>query len=908
MAFRFLLSLLMAFVAAFSASAQEQAAQVPAQKSWGEKRYQGTPWITNLSRPYSAQTALTNKHLYISPSHGRYYNGRYWKWQRPQIFCTSEDLLTQSFVFPYLIPMLENAGAIVYSPRERDPQPNEAVVDNDQPGRFGSYEEENSSQYVWETSTTKGFSMPLTSMNETYMPFEKGTSRQVQTTPHETASVKAIWTPTIPKSGRYAVYVSYASVENAIPDARYTVYHSGGQTTFSVNQQMGGGTWVYLGSFLFQEGRRTEGRVVLSNYSQHPGVVSADAVRFGGGMALVERSIPEVTLNEDSTKTFRYGKGVTSGLRRQLEAARYHAQWSGLPDTLYNADPEVGDYDDDIRARSHLLNFLGGGSPYMPDTIGKKVPFELALALHTDAGFVKGNGVYGSLGIATTTDSNGKTIYRSGLDRKVAFDFAQRVATTVSTELGKLFKTNWPLRDVLDKNYGETRSPNVPSTILELLAHQNYGDMVYAHDPNFKFHASRAIYKSILRQVAEMNNLPAPIVQPLPVKGFSARLRAERNQVKLTWQPTIDPLEPTATPTDYIVYSRTADEDFDQGHLTKGKPSITLSLKAGKHYIFRVAALNEGGESFPSQPLSVYVSPSHEMGNDTEVLVVNAFNRLSGPARVETADSLGFLLNEDLGVPYEYSTAFCGEQVHFSPATAGKEGPGSLGYSTSELTGHLIAGNRFDGVEIHTDALMESGHNVSVSSVSSDAFAAMTSSELSQYAVIDYVAGLERDVPHNLLPYKAFPLAAQNLLAAYQQHGGSLLVSGSFVGSDMKTRRERDFLRSVLHLEHEGSVRNDSLSVFYGLNLPLPVYNRHNSEHFPCPQTDVLSPSEGAFSAFSYGQGGYSAGVAYQGREASTLTLGFPFECMINRRQRSQSMRAILNFLLSTSKQHTKNK
>ena len=33
--------------------------------------------------------------------------------------------------YPYIIPMLENAGAIVYTPRERDWQRNEVIVDND---------------------------------------------------------------------------------------------------------------------------------------------------------------------------------------------------------------------------------------------------------------------------------------------------------------------------------------------------------------------------------------------------------------------------------------------------------------------------------------------------------------------------------------------------------------------------------------------------------------------------------------------------------------------------------------------------------------------------------------------------------------------------------------------------------
>ncbi len=40
------------------------------------------------------------------------------------------------FVLPYVIPMPENAGAIVYTPRERDTQKNEIIVDNDTPQCF----------------------------------------------------------------------------------------------------------------------------------------------------------------------------------------------------------------------------------------------------------------------------------------------------------------------------------------------------------------------------------------------------------------------------------------------------------------------------------------------------------------------------------------------------------------------------------------------------------------------------------------------------------------------------------------------------------------------------------------------------------------------------------------------------
>jgi len=66
-------------------------------------------------------------------SHGFYYEPKLtrWEWQRARIFQTVEDLYTQSYVLPFLVPMLENAGANVLMPRERDSQIAEVIVDND---------------------------------------------------------------------------------------------------------------------------------------------------------------------------------------------------------------------------------------------------------------------------------------------------------------------------------------------------------------------------------------------------------------------------------------------------------------------------------------------------------------------------------------------------------------------------------------------------------------------------------------------------------------------------------------------------------------------------------------------------------------------------------------------------------
>ncbi len=74
-------------------------------------------------------------------------------------------------------------------------------------------------------------------------------------------------------------------------------------------------------------------------------------------------------------------------------------------------------------------------------------------------------------------------------------------------------------------------------------SHQNFADMRYGLDPNFRFTISRAIYKGILKYLNVTQNKQY-VVQPLPVKGFSANVTD--NRVNLNWLPVNDTLEPTA--------------------------------------------------------------------------------------------------------------------------------------------------------------------------------------------------------------------------------------------------------------------------------------------------------------------------------------------------------------------------
>ena len=176
--------------------------------------------------------------------------------------------------------------------------------------------------------------------------------------------------PNLPQAGRYAVYVSYQTVDKSVDDAEYIVYHKGQETAFRVNQQMGGGTWVYLGTFDFDAGSNQFNRVVVTNRSKKKRrFVTTDAVRFGGGMGNIQRG------------------GSISGLPRTLEGSRYYAQWAGAPYSVYGGKGGQDDYSDDINARSKMTNWLAGGSVFAPSLPGLRVPLELALAVHSDAGY-----------------------------------------------------------------------------------------------------------------------------------------------------------------------------------------------------------------------------------------------------------------------------------------------------------------------------------------------------------------------------------------------------------------------------------------------------------------------------------------------------------------------------------------
>ena len=458
-------------------------------RTWDDISHQGPAWVTPLSRPYEIKYGLDGRHLCLWASHGRFYSQdeRQWRWQRPRLFCTTEDLLSQTFVVPLLMPMLENAGAILVSPRERDWQRNEVIVDNDTPDQDGIYAEA-TGHWSWEPCDT-GFAHLKTIYFDGDAPFSDGTSRQVKAQSRTANLSTACWQPAFPAEGSYAVYVAYTTVDGSVPDAHYTVRHRGIDTQFQVNQQMGGRTWVYLGTFDFDSGCSEDNCVLLTNQSEYQGVVTADAVRFGGGMGCIARGPDSLSMR-------------VSGMPKFLEAARYGAQWAGMPYYVYGNKQSANDYAEDINTRSLMCNYLAGGSCYLPSDTGLHVPIELNLAFHTDAGYTRDHTPIGTLGIYTTFPNEG--LLPSGLTRLTSRDLCDRVLSQVQSDLAATYG-QWTRRQMFDRNYSETREPLVPSIITEMLSHQNFADLMKGHDPHFKFTLARAVYKGVLRFIASMH-------------------------------------------------------------------------------------------------------------------------------------------------------------------------------------------------------------------------------------------------------------------------------------------------------------------------------------------------------------------------------------------------------------------
>lgn len=930
------------------------------------------PFVVETDPLADPKKGMKNDIVALWHSHGRYYKpgAGGWMWQRPQLFETIEDIYTMGYILPYVVPMLENAGAYVFLPRERDTNSHEVIIDNDtnEGGQLFSqttYREKNGANH-WTTGDEDGFIYDLPDFRDTENPFENGTYRQVVTTNSSSVQSIAAWYGDIPEDGEYAVYVSYKTLPNSTEDALYTVYYSGGSKEFRVNQTMGGGTWIYLGTFPLESGYSdTEPVVMVSNLSKTSGkILTADAVKIGGGMGNIARSsrrsdiyydpsTPDnsaVALNTTSATPSAVKDSVsgddeddegddeeddedvegddddegddedgspddevpaqsvsdpqrrgpapvfrTSGMPRYLEGARYWLHWAGFPESVYSPYHGSDDYKDDYTSRGHWVNHLAGGSRVLPGRKGMNVPVDVVMALHSDAGKRADDSFVGTLGIFFTNDG---ASYVDGTPRMNSRMLTDLMMRQITNDVRQTYEPRWTRRSMWDKSYVEARVPEVPTALIELLSHQNFADMQYGLDPNFRFTVGRAIYKALARFVAERKDREV-VIQPLPVKDFMIQ-RERKNHYKLSWQPTPDPLEPTAMPTKYIILERSGDElGFHKIGETHSTHYVVRTTDRDIHS-FRVIAANDGGLSFPSETLAF-----REGENDKkQVLIVNGFTRVSGPGHFSDEGRAGFDSENDFGVPYLRDLSFSGHQTEF------RRGAGeSFGRSGGNYAAKVIAGNTFDYPMLHGRSIASGGFGF-VSASASAVENGMV--KLSDYKTVDLILGKQKTTVvgngKSGRRYEAFPAALQGVIEKYVDGGGDLIVSGQYVVSDLHDYRSGvkgvEFCRNVLGVEPDSIQRRITSGrvKFYPQGgtaqaQNISYSNTLNDKNYIVEHPDILMPADQAASRVivTFDDNGLPAGVTTRRGRGNVTVMSVPFETITDPWQRDFLMRNLLN-------------
>lgn len=792
-----------------------------------------------VQRGIDAPNGLNGRHIAMWQSHGYYFDVKSgtWKWQRPLVFQTVEDLFTQSYIVPFLAPMLENAGANVLLPRERDYHKDEIIIDND-PTEKSS---ERIHGYVEVSGKWKnilpGFADTKSLYSDSSTPFNEGSAMQSVCDENSVASLS--WGAEIPERGEYAVYVSYRSVPFSSTCAKYTIHTLGCDKVVRVNQRIGSGIWVYLGTFEFGKGPQT--LVTLeSEGSPNGSVIVGDAVKIGGGTGSIERK------GADST-----GVATASGMPRFAEGARYFMQWSGIPEKVWSQNDGVNDYRDDLMSRGAWVGYLAGRSCANPRKDGLGIPIDMSMAFHTDAGSRKDSSIVGTLSIYTLV-CNKSTRLPGGKSRTTCRELADFVQTQVTDDIRAQWNPNWKRRMLWNRSYSESRTTSTPALLLELLSHANFEDMKYGQDPAFRWSVARSCYKAILKYLS-MRYGTSYVVQPLPVKDFSVSFDSildKECRVTLRWRERVDSLEPTASPTRFYVHTRTDGGGWDEGRLVDGEKnqqgyySLTTDIRRGSIHSFKVVAANDGGLSFPSEILTAGVPEGESKG---KVAIINGFTRISGPTWFDSPMYAGFDNLTDSGVPYIRDWQFAGKQVQLCrSASDEKDESKCFGASKDDFVTKVIAGNSFDYPYIHALSLLGCGY--AVYSMGEDAFAADPTLG-GDACTLDIIYGKQCTVMTGCASRPRFGVLSAQVRKAIKRcidKGCNVIISGAHIATDLSSSIYPIYDWISPNLRESFAAEKHSAAVFADKVLGYSLHSGHAS------QSGLVTAIDGSIPAVSF--------------------------------------------------------
>ena len=435
--------------------------------------------------------------------------------------------------------------------------------------------------------------------------------------------------------------------------------------------------------------------------------------------------------------------------------------------------------------------------------------------------------------------------------------------------------------------------------------------MQYGLNPDFKFTLARAIYKGVLKFLSNEYNREY-VVQPLPVNSIAVLPDGDGSLV-LKWKPTKDELEPTADAKSYIVYTRLDDGFFDDGVPAAVKASeggwieTSLNYAKGHIYSFKVVAVNDGGKSFPSQIVSFGV-PDNPTGST--VMVVNNFDRVSGPTWFDSETYGGFLYNEDGGVGYINDIAFSGDVYEFrrDMEWIDDDNPG-WGGSNIDKAGAIIPGNTFDYAKVHGRALMAAGRPFySVSAAAWEADPSMGKGT----GAVDIICGkqVKTFAGPGKVRYAVFPAELQSAIKAYTSGGGNVLISGANIATDVRDRvfpieidkqqRERDiaFVQEVLGYKwHTGHGSYTGQAAPAGGGKAIAFHRERNSDVYHVENPDGIVPADDkGVTTYRYTGNNVPAAVQFTAKNYKVASFGFPLETVTDYSDMETLIRGALDF------------
>jgi hypothetical protein len=147
-----------------------------------------------------------------------------------------------------------------------------------------------------------------------------------------TATATSRFTPTIPSTGNYEVFVWWVAGSNRATNAAHRVVHANGTYTLYANQTINGSRWMSLGTHTFNAG--TSGYVEVSNEgaSTTGKVISTDAVSFvyrGPAAVIVDNTDPGFSASSNwSTSTSNPGYLGANYHVRATASVSDQAKWT----------------------------------------------------------------------------------------------------------------------------------------------------------------------------------------------------------------------------------------------------------------------------------------------------------------------------------------------------------------------------------------------------------------------------------------------------------------------------------------------------------------------------------------------------------------------------------------------------